>query len=179
MSGWFSFPGAPGDRTFEQQMTGLRPWLADLCRGKSILDFGCAEGLIGIEMLRHGAVHVHGIELVPERVKHARQLARGFASLYEVGDANDWRPSKEYDVTLALAILHKLRDPSAVAKRLAMHTREHLVVRLPPAGAVIVDVRSNRVPHDITATVREHGFALERATNDGPLGEWIGVYRRT
>ena len=54
MNNWFAQPGAPGDRTFEQQMTGLG-WLKDICQGRTILDFGCAEGLIGIEMLKHGA----------------------------------------------------------------------------------------------------------------------------
>lgn len=178
MNNWFTFPGAPGDRTFEQQMTGLMPWLAELCTGKTILDFGCAEGLIGIEMLKHGAHHVHGIELLPERVKHARQLARGFASLYEVGDANDWVPSKQYDVTLALAILHKLRDPSMVARRLARHTEETIVLRLPPRGAVVVDVRSKSVPHDLQAVLHGEGFDMVRSTNDGPLGEWVGVFKR-
>ena len=45
-----STPWFGGDRTFEQQMTGL-DWLAEACRGKSVLDFGCAEGLISIHLL--------------------------------------------------------------------------------------------------------------------------------
>ena len=84
-----------------------------------------------------------------------------------------------YDVTLALAILHKLRDPSTVARRLARATREMIVLRLPPAtGSTIVDRRSGNVPHDIDAVLRSEGFVQERANNDGPFGEFIGVYRR-
>lgn len=174
-----STPWFGGDRTFEQQMTGL-DWLAEACRGKIILDFGCAEGLISIHLLKHGALGVVGLELLPERVAKANKAARGLNARYHVGDANEMTPLPViYDVTLALAILHKLRDPSTVARRLARATRELIVLRLPPAtGSTIVDRRSGNVPHDIDAVLREEGFVQERAGNDGPLGEWIGTYRR-
>lgn len=169
---WFG-----GDRTFEQQMTGL-DWLKDVCHGRTILDFGCAEGLISIEMLRHGATHVHGIELVLERVKAARVNARGYASLFETGDANAWKPTKRYGVVLALAILHKLTDPSAVARRLARAADHAVVLRLPPRGAVVIDPRSKNVPHDLGAVLVDEGFVLEPKVsgNYGPLEEWIGLY---
>ena len=175
-----STPWFGGDRTFEQQMTGL-DWLAEACRGKNVLDFGCAEGLISIHLLKHGAASASGIELLGERVKKARQLAKreGVPLYASAADANTWRPVGPYDVVLALAILHKLRDPSTVARRLAQATREMIVLRLPPAtGSTIVDRRSGNVPHDIDAVLREEGFVQERAGNTGPLGEWIGAYRR-
>ena len=170
---WFG-----GDRTFEQQMTGL-DWLAEACRGKSILDFGCAEGLISIHLLKHGAAVAHGVELLPERVEKAKRLAKGLNAHFLVCDANTPPRLIDYDVTLALAILHKLKDPSTVARHLARATREMIVLRLPPAtGSTIVDRRSGNVPHDIDAVLQSEGFVQERAGNTGPLGEWIGVYRR-
>lgn len=174
-----STPWFGGDRTFEQQMTGL-DWLAEACRGKSILDFGCAEGLISIHLLKHGAGRVRGVELLPERVKKARALSVTLMASFETDDANTWDPMGGlYDVTLALAILHKLRDPSTVARRLARATREMIVLRLPPAtGSTIVDRRSGNVPHDIDAVLREEGFVQERAGNTGPFGEFIASYRR-
>ena len=177
-----STPWFGGDRTFEQQMTGL-DWLvdSDLLLNKTVLDFGCAEGLIGQRLVETLAFSVYGVELLPERVKQARKIAKqkGILSHYEVADANDWTPKSEFDITLALAILHKLKDPSTVTRRLARATREMIVLRLPPAtGSTIVDRRSGNVPHDIDAVLREEGFVQERAGNTGPLGEWIGVYRR-
>lgn len=174
-----STPWFGGDRTFEQQMTGL-DWLAEACRGKSILDFGCAEGLISIHLLKHGAHSVNGIELLQERVDKAKRLSKGLAATFHQADAETWYPKTGYyDWTLALAILHKLKDPSTVARRLARATRETIVLRLPPAtGSTIVDRRSGNVPHDIDAVLREEGFVQERAGNTGPLGEWIGAYRR-
>lgn len=173
-----STPWFGGDRTFEQQMTGL-DWLADACRGKSILDFGCAEGLISIHLLKHGAKSAGGVELLQERVDRARKFAKDFSFYAVQGDANMWTPLGPYDVTLALAILHKLKDPSTVARRLARATRELIVLRLPPAtGSTIIDRRSGNVPHDIDAVLKSEGFVQERAGNTGPYSEWIGAYRR-
>mgnify|MGYP001172519963 CR=1 FL=1 len=179
-----STPWFGGDRTFEQQMTGL-DWLAEACRGKSILDFGCAEGLISIHLLKHGAQFADGVELLPERVLQAERLARKeklhLRSKFIACNAESWVAHRTVprDVTLALAILHKLRDPSTVARRQARATREMIVLRLPPAtGSTIVDRRSGNVPHDIDAVLRSEGFVQKRAGNTGPLGEWIGVYRR-
>ena len=174
-----STPWFGGDRTFEQQMTGL-DWLAEACRGKSVLDFGCAEGLISIHLLKHGAAEAFGIELLKERVEKAKRLSKGLKATYVAYDAAEYPLLMDrYDVTLALAILHKLRDPSTVARRLARATREMIVLRLPPAtGSTIVDRRSGNVPHDIDAVLRSEGFVQERANNDGPFGEFIGVYRR-
>lgn len=179
-----STPWFGGDRTFEQQMTGL-DWLAEACRGKLILDFGCAEGLISIHLLKEGARNVMGVELLQERAEKANRLAikQGFAgrALFVAQNAEAWRQPQDhdFDVTLALAILHKLKDPSLVARRLARATREMIVLRLPPAtGSTIVDRRSGNVPHDIDAVLRSEGFVQERAGNTGPLGEFIASYRR-
>jgi hypothetical protein len=38
-----------------------------------------------------------------------------------------------FDVVLLLAVLHKLRDPSAACARFARQARDLCVVRLPPA----------------------------------------------
>ena len=47
--GWFSTKGRLGDRTLKQQLMGLDPLFAE-CKGKTVLDVGCAEGLISIEL---------------------------------------------------------------------------------------------------------------------------------
>jgi 2-polyprenyl-3-methyl-5-hydroxy-6-metoxy-1,4-benzoquinol methylase len=182
VKGWFDMPGRPGDRTFEQQLRGL-DWLWDNCEGKTVLDAGCAEGLIGLRTIPHWSEHVHGVELVHERVqvaiKHAIPLAPKLNWEFEVGDMNTWAPKKQYDIVLGLAILHKLKDPSRVAARLANAARETVIFRLPPAGApTIVDRRSGMVPHDIGAVLEGCGFRLAEATNDGPFGEWVGRWER-
>jgi SAM-dependent methyltransferase len=182
VKGWFDMPGRPGDRTFKQQLMGL-DWLFANCAGKTVLDAGCAEGLIALECIKHGATSVHGVELVEDRVRLARKAATNrYASAlatFEVGDMNDWVPPHKYDIVLGLAILHKLKDPSRAAARLAMAAEWAVIFRLPPAGApTIVDRRSGNTPHAIGSVMSARGFRLEEATNDGPYLEWVGRWER-
>lgn len=185
VNGWFALPGRPGDRTFQQQLLGL-DWLFANCKGKTVLDVGCAEGLIALELVgRHGAAHAHGVELVPGRVKMAQKLAsrRYLSTLakFEVGDMDVLHtPPASYDIVIGLAILHKLKQPSKCATMLARATKHAVVFRLPPTGApVIVDRRSGHVPHDIGAVMVSEGFTMVESNFDGPYGEYVGVWVRS
>ena len=171
-------PGRPGDRTFDQQMMGL-DWLFANCKGKSILDAGCAEGMISIKAAEAGAIAVHGVEILPERVKLATKLRGDLPVTFEVGDMNVWRPKRQYDIVLGLAILHKLKDPGMCTVALAAAARYAIMLRLPPDGApTINDRRSGNVPVDTAAIIEACGFKLHQQSNDGPYGEWIGVWTR-
>jgi SAM-dependent methyltransferase len=171
-------PGRPGDRTFDQQLMGL-DWLFANCKGKTVLDAGCAEGMIAIRATEAGAVAVHGVELVPDRVKIATKLRGDLPVTFEVGDMNTWRPQRQYDIVLGLAILHKLRDPGACAVALANAARHALVLRLPPDNApTIIDRRSGFAPHYIGNLVSACGFKPVSQECSGPYGEWVGVWTR-
>lgn len=185
---WFPMGRGQYERTLTDQMRGLRPvvdeFRAAKARGRPLtcLDVGCAEGLIGIEMAKAGAAHVHGIELVPERVQDALRLRHSLPCSFEVADVATYTPSKAFDVVLALSILHKMPDPSETLRRLVATTCDKLVViRLPPATGnrkpwVVVDPRSNNKPHDLNLVMESLRFVLTEET-DGHLGEWIGYWR--
>lgn len=174
---WFG-----GDRTREQQLTGLdRLWRA--IHGRSVLDVGCAEGVISLECAKRGARLVTGLEIRDDAVVAARSLSQGSPyrdrMAFYVTDVEPFDTTNRFDVVLMLAILHKLKDPSVVCRRLAALAVELVVIRLPPAGApVIIDSRSGNRPHNIDATMIESGFYLEYCGCIGPLGEWMGYYRR-
>ena len=177
--GWFTTQGRLGDRTLEQQMIGLDR-VRQLVKGKSVLDVGCAEGLISIEMAKAGARMVHGVEIVRAHVDCATELAykAGVKCGFYCHDANLWTPDRPYDVILLLSILHRFRDPSAAASRFARSCTEWCIVRLPPKDApTIVDWRSGEVPHHIARVMTDEGFHLEQ-TALGPLDEWVGYFRR-
>lgn len=183
---WFPVGRAAGnERTLPQQMIGLRPLVDEFRtsakRGRplSVLDVGCAEGLIGMEMMKAGASRLHGVELVPERVRDAQRMAIGDKRCtFEVGDLGAYQPTGLYDVVMALSILHKLPDPSAALRRLVEDVCDRMVViRLPPGnGPVVIDRRSGNHRHDLGAVLDSLGFNLEEET-EGHLGEWIGYWR--
>lgn len=175
--GWFDTLNRPGDRTLKQQLLGLDD-LIERVHGKTVLDVGCAEGLISMQLFDEGAVAVHGLEIVPEHVIVANRLRGDRACTFEVADANDYMPRRDYDIVIMLALLHKLRNPSAACARFIQHARESVVLRLPPATApTVIDARSGDVPHHIGKVMTDNGFMLKGAAR-GSFEEWIGYYER-
>lgn len=181
--GWFVTPGRDGDRTLEQQMLGLDRAF-EHARDGVVLDVGCAEALITMEFLRRGAREAVGVEKIQEHLRVAEKLrAKENLRLTLINaDANHWDPSGYsphggFDVVLLLAILHKLKDPTAAAKRYGAVTKSLCVVRLPSTGEVIVDERSGGTPHDIGAAMSSVGLTLVDVVH-GTYDEWIGYYAR-
>jgi hypothetical protein len=181
---WFDLKRGPFERTLVDQMRGLRPVVDEFrqaaARGRplSCLDVGCAEGLIGMEMAKAGASAVLGVEIVPQRVADATRLRGDLPCTYEVGNVATYQPRRPYDVLLALSILHKLPSPSESLYRL-VHSfcRRLVVIRLPPGnGPVVIDPRSENVPHDLDQVLRDLGFNLEHEAT-GYLDEYIGIWR--
>jgi 2-polyprenyl-3-methyl-5-hydroxy-6-metoxy-1,4-benzoquinol methylase len=174
--GWFSSKGRPGDRTLESQLQGLDR-LLEACPGKSVLDIGCAEGLISMHLVDRGSTATHGIEIVAGHIEVANKLRGARACAFEVGDANLWVPRRSYDIVIMLAVLHKLRDPTAAVKRYAEVAREMVVIRMPPYGFTIVDDRSDSVPHDILTAMTSAGWKLDSGST-GPFDEVVGYFVR-
>ena len=174
---WFTVPGRRGDRTIDEQRKGLDRLFA-ACDGRTVLDVGCAEGLLAREFVRRGARSVHGVEIVHRHIGIAKDICAGLPITFEQADVNDWEPTQRYDIVAALAVLHKLWNPSAACARLAAAARWMFVLRLPPEHAPsIVDWRSGDEPHDIAAVMRDAGFELAH-TDRGHFDEWVGLWER-
>lgn len=185
---WFPVGRGEHERELRHQLQGLRHVIDDVATAKrrgqrlTVLDAACAEGLIGLELLKAGACALHGVELVPERVRDANRLRGEQPATFEQGDLTTWAPKRSYDVVLALSILHKLPDPLTVACGLANACDRMLVIRLPPPaagdeGGVIRDRRSGMRPFDLRAALAPLRFNLEEEAT-GYLGEWIGFWRK-
>jgi hypothetical protein len=180
--GWFVGPGIRGDRTLAQQMVGLDQ-LVQAAPGRTVLDLGCAEGMIGLVMMRAGAAALDGIDLVRNRVEAAGRNAEaaGLAARFWCQDLDgfaDWPPADlapRYGIVLALSIAHKLARPDRFLEAAASRCDDLLAVRLP--APVIEDRRSGFVPVDVPALLDAAGFDLA-ATPPGSFGEWIGLFRR-
>lgn len=173
------------DRTLAQQMMGLDRLFAQV-EGKSVLDVGCAEGLLSIECVKSGAAKVHGVEIRMEAVANATRNKRRMVDdhlleqlSFKLEDANIYEPHEMFDIVLLLAVLHKLKNPTAACARIVKYATDLVVIRLPPAHApTIIDERSGSQPHHIGVTMDKAGFELEHSSYDGPFGEWVGYYRR-
>lgn len=185
--GWYHLEGRPGHghRTVEEQLQGIET-LATI-RPKTVLDLGCAEGLISKWMVEHcGAERVDALTYEAREVQLAKQLCAGLPIGVSECDLNkfawwrDMHPSRlleGYDCVLVLSVLHKLRDPLFQLGQIAGLVKPGgwLFLRLP--APVIVHPKSGNVRLDAADKMLRLGFELldqPRTCRD----EWMGVYRR-
>lgn len=175
---WFG-----GARTLSEQMLGLGPALAE-ARGKTVLDLGCAEGAIAIEFAKAGAKSVSGcdynaamIETANAELAKAGPLPVEFRHL-NIEDEIKSGASPQFDIVLALALLHKLNDPAAGVRFCAESARDLIVIRLPKGSTGrIRGKHAQNMNADIPVIMKSCGFKRERK-EAGPRGEWVHYYRR-
>lgn len=180
--GWFAIPGVQsGDRTLEEQMLGLQPAL-EHARGKTVCDLGCAEGLIALEFAAAGAT-VMGYDLNADLIRVACQMRdqRGLRDRvrFECVNLNDLvereqtaESVRQYDIVLALAVVHKMADPQRVLRYLAGICRERAVIRLPQGSSGFFRTKHHNVPCDVNRVLQESGLRLD-GTAAGPRGEQV------
>lgn len=175
---WFG-----GDRTLDEQLLGLESVLAGAA-GKTVIDFGCAEGFIAHRFHCAGAARVDGCEMLIDRVEEARRINDGYRGTFFACDLDAFervyvvnRPPLLflYDVVLVLSIAHKLTAPDVFLSRLARMTAETMVVRLP--SRVLKDKRSGDRAIDIPHFLSRRALDLV-AEPSTCRGEWMGVFRK-
>jgi 2-polyprenyl-3-methyl-5-hydroxy-6-metoxy-1,4-benzoquinol methylase len=111
--------------------------VADLRPTDLVLDMGCAEGLVSMEVAGRVA-HVDGVEVEPDRVNEARRLAnnRKIQNIsFAAGSIVDYPIiSSRYDVVLLLSVLGKETETGHVGlrelERMLVAARRQIVVRL-------------------------------------------------
>jgi SAM-dependent methyltransferase len=202
--GWFRIDGVQdGHVEFERQFRGLEIDRAQ-ASGARVLDLGCAEGLISLEMAKAGAALVHGVELEAKRVETARSLfaahpevqstfiaydLNGFPELFLTQTADsEWKDTAlltRYDIVLCLAIAMKLARPAPFLRLASALCDRVFAVRLP--FPVIDDPRSDNIPVDVKRLLADE-FDLVQETELYPEdpkkpyvpGEygWLGIFQR-
>ena len=181
--GWFSIPGVrPGDRTLKEQMMGLQPAIAE-ANGKTVLDLGCAEGLIAKEFALAGASQVTGIELLASHLAVAKVQCRGLKNIkFICAHLDDYIKTLEsipqYDIVLALGIIHKLHDPGVPMRFAAQSARDLLIFRAPAKSkSGIIKSKHTDVTCDVNAIMESEGFVEEKKIA-GVRGESAQYWRR-
>jgi SAM-dependent methyltransferase len=168
---WFD-----GERSLKEQMLGLEHALAE-AKGRTVLDAGCAEGLIGIAFAKAGAT-VIAFDNNPDMIRSAERRGcgvRGFRAQH--GDLNVGLPGMDYDIVLALAVLHKAENVESATRRLANAARRLMVVRLQHGSVGEVWAKHGGTRCDLREMLPGMGFRLE-IEEPGPREELVQYWRR-
>jgi predicted O-methyltransferase YrrM len=109
--------GLHGKWPLSQRLDGLGSLIAGSA-GQTVLDLGCAEGGVSLQMLQSGAALVHGFDAEASRIKVASRVCAAYPhAVFQQADLRYWsrfseehvsllRPS--YDVVLYLGLHHHL-----------------------------------------------------------------------
>ena len=182
--GWFKIDGVQdGDRTAEEQLTGLRPAL-DQASGKTVLDLGCAEGLISKRFAQAGAT-VLGIELLNDHLEVARNVCNGLPVTFICASLEPYihaTPNPEqFDIVLALSIAHKLKEPDLLLSFAARSARDLVVFRGPGKKSMFWDgwlkAKFGDGKCHVPTVMAEHGF-VDEGILDSARGERVQYWRR-
>jgi predicted RNA methylase len=180
--GWIAIDGVQtGDRTLHEQTAALRRAIAE-CAGRTVIEFGCAEGLIAREFIRAGAKSAQCFEVSADHLAVAHEQCAGLPMEFILCDLNLEASQLvvRADIVLCLGIAHKLLDPGA-GIRLAADSSLDLVLirsgRREVDGIITSKHRGGKC--DSHATMRERGFVLERVEiGPEPHSERVEYWRR-
>lgn len=172
---WFTIPGVQdGERTLEESIKGLHV-LRHVALGSTILDLGCAEGLISQWLLDCGAKSAEGYDNRAVRLQAGKRIMSVLPEPYGVKfgymdfrKPNTWPELKpKYDIVLALSVLHKLRKPQLLLTLAMMKCERWLAIRAP--------ARVLKGGLAIHKTVENNGFKLASESDEG---SWVGIFRK-
>lgn len=185
--GWFRIPGVQGGaRTLEEQMLGVSEVLRE-ANNKTVLDLGCAEALIAIEFKAAGAKLVYGCDCNQAILEAAERMVRQknqfvWLERLNLNDRIDAGATvgelAQYDIVLALAILHKMRDPQKATEWAAARAKSLLVLRLPKGTTNVI--ASKHYPErtcNVKLTLERAGMRLTKQV-PGAKGELVQQWRR-
>jgi len=172
--------------------------LLDPQEDERILDLGCGEGTLGLEITKQGA-EVYGIDLSPEMVTQAR--ANGLEA--EVMSVTQMPFEGEFDAVFSNAMLHWVREPeqavAMIAKALKTGGRfvaefggrgnvHHIVEAMRsvfaahPAYGKFDDFWFFPTPEAYTQILEEAGFAvayielIPRPTCIDDIAHWLALF---
>jgi len=168
---------------FESRFVGLEPICnPTICSGASLLDLGCAEGLIAKEFYKNGASVIHGFDIQQISVDGASKVFKEIPanSAFRQADLSDWASFannnqdillKNYDIVLFLGIYHQIN--LYCGKEAAEQTLKKALEICKGYFAIRTDL--NILPEGIfensgfVEIATEHTLASDKTARFGPL----------
>ncbi len=195
---WYIIGDNGGQVPLTRQYAGLNA--VDVA-GKSVLEIGCAEGLVSLENLKRGARLVHGLEFRERAVEVARSMA-GILGLSDRAkfyrgdirnpDAAFNQPGMlgQYDVVMAMAVIQKVPRQEFVFEKFMEKSKSTAVVRFIDRQLYrhrLLRTAWSWGASDPVAVAARKGFKLTWESCGYPIGNppfpmiggsWLAVFER-
>jgi cyclopropane fatty-acyl-phospholipid synthase-like methyltransferase len=148
--------------------------------GKRILDLGCGDAEIGVELLKQGGISYLGLEGSENMARVAAENLEGKAGQVQLSSMEEWRPQpKQYDLVISRFALHYIADLASVFKKVHQS--------LAPGGKFVFSVQHPVLTSSAKSAEgsgRRTDWIVDDYFNQGERAEpWIGKkvikYHRT
>jgi predicted RNA methylase len=117
--------------------------------GQQICDVGCGSGRFVAELAKRGAAHITGIDIAPEMLKIARELATSQGVIgrctFINTDVNDWRTDDKFDLTIAIGFWDYIANPDSRLKVIRSITKGRFLSAWPRSGTIRAPIRKVRL----------------------------------
>ncbi len=176
------------DRYFRADIYQRFDWVMERAgdvRGKTVCDIGCGSGRFVVELAKRGAAHVTGVDVAPEMLRLARDLAvrEGVAGQCDFAEADvlNWRTPNMYDTTIAIGFWDYIQDPPERLRLIRAFTRGRFLSAWPRYWTWRMPVRKVRLQYirgcpvyffrkpQVYRMLEQSGFRPERCDTVGKL----------
>lgn len=166
--GWFEVVGIQsGEHQLKYRLDALPEIVRERARNSSILDLGCAEGLLSTWLIDNcAAKSADGLEIHMPYIEMGRSLAgRRPVRFFQV-DLNNlafWSSlhpvlQPKYELVLALCVAQKMGEPDRFLEEASAFSSDMVVIEVPDRA--ISDPRSSYKTVDVTETMEKLGFQM-------------------
>ncbi|HEY5417407.1 MAG TPA: methyltransferase domain-containing protein [Gemmatimonadaceae bacterium] len=140
------------DRWLRKDIYGRFDWVmrkSGDVNGKTICDIGCGSGRFVTSLAKRGASRVLGVDVAPEMLKLARELARqegvGGRTEFAQMDIIDWTRTDVFDETIAIGFWDYFANPTERLQIIRKMTRERFLSAWPRLWTWRAPVRKVRL----------------------------------
>jgi len=167
------------DQVFRRDMYERFVFTIENCtpvEGRSFLDVGCGNGLYSVNLAKHGASHVVGIDISPVMLSRCEQAARNEGLedrlTFLRTDLLEYEPETDFDVSYGIGLFDYISDPLPVLRKMRQVTSDKTILAFPRFWTWRAPVRKVRLAVKGCPVYFYTKRKIDRLLNEAGFGKW-------